>query len=135
LREETIDLKPLALAEYDVFKTLSDGHMAVFRAGRDFLYVLQADGAFFIFSHTPGAPAGGRKKLEKDEKSLAILKNLIKIAESAYEVTFSKTMDIRGVMVSAEEGILELFPIESGEGGVDIEFIIPGEKGGEEVVG
>jgi hypothetical protein len=124
--KETIDLKPLALTEDDFNAALSDGHMAVLRAGRDFLYILRKDAAFFMFSHTPGLPDGGRKKLPDDEKSRAILKNLVNIADSGYEVIFSKTMDIRGVLVSAEEGILELFPIDDEMGGVDIEFVIPG---------
>ncbi|MDR1068502.1 MAG: hypothetical protein LBL36_04575 [Clostridiales Family XIII bacterium] len=133
--EETIDLKPLALAEDDVFTALSDGHMAVLRAGRDFLYILRKDAAFFMFSHMPGSPEGGRKRLPEDEKSVAIVRNLIKIADSAYEVTFAEAMDVRGVMVSAEEGILELFPIGDEEGGADIEFVIPGENGEDEFAG
>jgi hypothetical protein len=127
--EETIDLKPLALIEDDFHAALSDGHMAVLRAGRDFLYVLRKDAAFFMFSHTPGSPDGGRKRMPDDEKSRAILKNLVKIADSGYEVGFAETMDVRGVMAGAEEGILELFPIEADAGGADIEFAIPGEGG------
>jgi len=125
--QDTIDLKPLALTEDDFFNALSDGHMVVFRSERDFLYILRKDAAFFMFSHTPGAEEGGRKKYPEDEKSLAIVKNLVKISDSAYEVTFSEEMDTMGVMVSAEQGILELFPMEGDVGGADIEFVIPGE--------
>ncbi|MDR2610902.1 MAG: hypothetical protein LBC58_05545 [Clostridiales Family XIII bacterium] len=123
--EETIDLKPLALTEKDFYAALSDGHMAVLRSGRDFLYILHKNAAFFMFSHTPGSPDGGRKNMPDDEKSRALLKNLVKIADRGYEVTFSETMDIVGVMAGAEEGILELFPIEEEAGGADIEFVIP----------
>jgi hypothetical protein len=126
--EDTIDLKPLALTEDNFFEALSNGHMAVLRSERDFLYILRKDAAFFMFSHTPGSSDGGRKKLPEDEQSLAIMKNLVKISENAYEVTFSEDMDVRGVMVSAEQGILELFPMEDNTGGADIEFVIPGEE-------
>jgi hypothetical protein len=127
--EETIDIKPLALTEDDFNAALSGGHMVALRSGRDFLYILRKDAAFFMFSHTPGSPDGGRRRMPDDEKSRAIVKNLVKISDSGYDVTFAETMDVRGVMAAAEEGILELFPITGAAGGADIEFIIPGEAG------
>ena len=126
--EEIIDLKPLELKEDQLHETLDSGNMIVLRSQSDFIYIVRKDNSFFLFSHRPGSAEGGRKKYEDDEKGRAILKNLVSIAEFMYEASFDDSMDIRGVMVSAEEGILSMFPLDDSMGGMEIEFEIPGEK-------
>ena len=114
-----------------VLKELSDGNMVIVRSKNDFLYMLEFDGQFHMFFHAAGAPGGGQKQFPKDEKYIAVVKKLAGLADGVYKATFDKDMNLYGVMATAEEGILSMFPGNMGDDDV-IEFILPGEMESDE---
>ena len=120
----------LNLFEKDGAKMLEElgkGNMVVARSKNEFLYILDFDGKFHMFSHTPGAPGGGQKQFPKDEKYTAVIDKIAILSDFMYLVEFDKDMNIYGVMASAEEGILSLFPGDDRDKDrdSDIEFILP----------
>jgi hypothetical protein len=47
------------------------------------------------------------------------------MSDAIYMAEFDKALNIYGVMASAEEGILSMFPGDDRENDSDIEFILP----------
>ena len=124
----------LALLQKDgesILKALEKGDMVVARSTADFLYVVDFDGEYHMFNHTPGAPGGGQKRFPKDEKHRAMVRKLADLSETMYVAEFNKEMNIYSVMASAEDGILSMFPGSESDGDGDLEFIVPGEGKGE----
>jgi hypothetical protein len=122
---ENVNLSMLPKDGDRMLEELEKGHMVIVRSKNDFLYILDFDGKFHMFFHTPGAPGGGQKQFEKDEKHIATVRKLADLSDSVYMATFDKGLNLYGVLATAEEGILSLFPGEDREGDGDIEFILP----------
>jgi hypothetical protein len=99
--------------------------MVVARSGRNFLYILDRDGIFSMFTHTPGAPGGGRKQFPKDDRHVALVRKITDISDHVYLAEFGEEMDLFGVMYAAEEGILSMFPGDDRDADGSIEFEIP----------
>ncbi|MDR1588699.1 MAG: hypothetical protein LBS51_00715 [Oscillospiraceae bacterium] len=89
------------------------------------MYILERDGEFHMFSHTPGAPGGGQKRFPKDEKHTAVIRRIADLSDSVYLVEFGGELDIYGVMYSAEEGILSMFPGDDRDGDAVVDFELP----------
>ncbi|MBN2039785.1 MAG: hypothetical protein JW864_07075 [Spirochaetes bacterium] len=111
-----------------IIDELKKGNMVIARSGNDFLYMLDKDSEFHLFTHSPGSQQGGKKQFPKDEKHTAIMRNFANLADTLYLVIFDKSFDIFGVMYSAEEGILNMFPGNDRDADEDIEFIIPDKE-------
>ena len=111
-----------------ILKELAAGNMVIARSKNDFLYVLDFDDQFHMFSHTPGAPGGGQKQFPKNEKYTATVRKIADMSDSLYMAEFDKNLNIYGVMATAEEGILSMFPGDDRDGDEDVEFIVP-ERG------
>lgn len=124
---ENVSLEPLPKEGDRLLAELGQGHMVIVRSKNDFLYVLDFDGTFHMFSHTPGAPGGGQKQFPKDEKYTAVIRKLADLSDAVYKAEFSREQNLYGVMASAEEGILSLFPGMDRDKDSDIEFVIPNE--------
>ena len=122
---DEISLGRLSNAGGVLLEELEKGKMAIVRSKNDFLYIVEFDGQFHMFSHTPGAPGGGQKQFVKDEKHIAIITKLTELADHVYSVEFDKSMNLYGVMATAEEGILHLYPGDDRDSDSDIEFHIP----------
>jgi hypothetical protein len=108
-----------------ITKELAEGKMVVSRSKNDFLYILDYGDEYHLFAHSPTSPCGGQKRLLKDEKHTAIIRNVANLADSLFMVEFNKAFNIYGVMYSAEKGILSMFPGNDGDAGEDIEFCVP----------
>ena len=108
-----------------MLKELSDGNMVIARSKNEFLYILDFDGQFHMFSHTPGAPGGGQRQFPKDEKYIATVRNLANISDAVYVAEFEKSLNLYGVMSTAEEGILAMFPGEDRDVDGIIDFGAP----------
>ncbi|NLA88040.1 MAG: hypothetical protein GX847_12330 [Clostridiales bacterium] len=122
---ENINLDILPKEGGRLLEELENGLMVIVRSKNDFLYILDFDGKFHMFSHTPGAPGGGQKQFPKDEKHTAVIRKLADLADAVYKAEFDKGLNLYGVMASAEEGILSLFPGNDRDKDSDIEFVIP----------
>lgn len=122
---ENVNLNVLPKEGERLLEELGKSNMVITRSKNDFLYILEFNNTFHMFSHTPGAPGGGQKQFPKDEKYTAVIRKLADLSDAVYVAEFDKNLNIYGVMVSAEEGILSLFPGKDRDNDADIEFIIP----------
>lgn len=104
----TLDLLPKEGER--VLHELKNGNMIVFRSKNDFLYALEFNGQYHMFSHSIGAPGGGQRQFDVNEKYTASVKKLADLADSVYLCVFDKSMNLYGVMQSAEDGIIAMFP-------------------------
>jgi hypothetical protein len=111
-----------------VQEELAKGNIVVARSKNDFLYILDEGGDYVLFSHTAGSPGGGRKTFPKNEKYTAVIRNFFEISDSRFLVEYDKTMDLFGVLASAEEGILTMYPGEDRDADESVEFIVPESK-------
>ena len=108
-----------------ILKELEAGNMVVTRSKNDFLYILDFDGQFHMFSHTPGSPDGGRRQFPKDEKYTATVRKLADISDAVYLVEFDKSLNLYGVMYAADEGILSMFPGDDRDSDGMVDFGAP----------
>ena len=122
---ENIDLNLLPKEGARLLEELGKGNMVIARSKNDFLYILEFDNKFHMFSHTPGAPGGGQKQFPRDEKYTAVIRKIADLSDALSMVEFDKQLNLYGVMVSAEEGILSMFPGNDRDSDSDIEFILP----------
>jgi hypothetical protein len=126
--DNIINLELLPNDGNKIIAVLSSGNMIVARSKNDFLYIIDKNNEYHLFSHSPGSQNGGRKRFPKNEKYTAIIRNFANLADSLYLVIYEKTFDIYGVMYSAEEGILNMFPGSDRESDEDIDFIVPDKE-------
>ena len=125
---DNIDLDLLPKDGERALKELSDGNMVIMRSKNDFLYMLDFDDQFHMFSHTPGAPGGGQRQFPKDEKHIATVSKLADISDAVYMAAFDKGMNLYGVMYTAEEAILEMFPGGDRDADGMVDFGLPDEE-------
>ncbi|MDR2664828.1 MAG: hypothetical protein LBC21_00935 [Oscillospiraceae bacterium] len=122
---EIINLDVLPKDGERLAEELEKGNMVAARSAGDFLYIIEREGYFTMFSHSIGAPGGGRRQFPKDDKHRAAIRKIAEMSDSVFLVEFDPSLNIYGVMYSAEEGILSMFP-GGGEGGdAEVEFEIP----------
>ena len=124
---ENVNLDLLPKDGERVLEELAKGNMVIARSKNDFLYMLDFDGQFHMFSHTPGAPGGGQRQFPKDEKHLATVRKLADISDAVYLAEFDKDLNIYGVMYTAEEGILAMFPGDDRDSDGMVDFGLPEE--------
>ncbi|MDR1217809.1 MAG: hypothetical protein LBJ99_04380 [Oscillospiraceae bacterium] len=127
---EKIDLDLLPKDGERIVGELEAGNMVAARSRNDFLYIIERDGQFHMFSHTSGAPGGGKRQFPKNEKYTAAVRKLADVSDSVYLVSFDAGYDIYGVMYSAEEGILAMFPGDDRDGDAVVDFGIPDPETG-----
>ena len=125
--DDIIDLEVLGREGDKLLAALKEGKLVCARSRDDFLYILEKEGEYHLFTHHLGAPEGGSKRFPVDEKYTAMMKSLATVADAVFGVTFDPAMDLFGVMASAEHGILSLFPGAEDDGNGVITFTVPGE--------
>ncbi|MDR2615901.1 MAG: hypothetical protein LBC28_04910 [Oscillospiraceae bacterium] len=103
-------------------RELAAGNMVIARSGNDFLYIAELNGLFHMFTHTPGAAGGGQRQFPKNEKYTASVRKLAELSDAMYVCVFDRAMNLYGVLQSAEEGILSLFPGADRDTDADVEF-------------
>ena len=123
---ENINLDLLPKDGERMLVELAAGNMVIARSKNTFLYIIEFSGQFHMFMHTPGAPGGGQRQFPKDEKNMAIVRKLADISDAVYMAEYDKSLNLYGVMYTAEEGILELFPGNDRESDGMVDFGLPG---------
>ena len=119
---EDVSLDVLPKDGERVLKELEAGNMVIARSKSDFLYIVEFDEQFHMFTHVPGAPGGGQRQFPKDEKYIATVRNLANISDSVYVAEFDKRLNLYGVMSTAEDGILSMFPGEDRDNDGVVDF-------------
>lgn len=126
--DDIIDLEVLGKEGEKLLAALEEGKLVVARSKDDFLYILEKDGEYHLFTHHLGSPEGGSKRFPKDEKYTAMMKSLATVSDAVFGAAFAQDMDLFGVMASAEHGILSMFPGEGEDEDGVITFSVPGEE-------
>ncbi|MDR0852198.1 MAG: hypothetical protein LBN36_06860 [Clostridiales Family XIII bacterium] len=133
LDQPIINLELLPPDEKKMLDVLERGDMVACRSGNDFLYIMieKKTNSFRVFSHSPGLPEGGTQIFPRDEKNNALIGKFVQIADAAYMIELEEHLNLFGVMASAEDGILSMFPSGDKDQDGEIEFMIPESDGGE----
>ena len=130
---ENVNLDVLPKDGERMLNALADGRMVIARSKNDFLYILDFGNEFHMFSHTPGAPGGGQKKFPKNEKYMATVRKIADMSDAVYTAEFDKGLNIYGVMATAEEAILTMFPGDDRSGDGMVDFSIPDRQDEEDM--
>ena len=109
--EENICMEQLPKDGKKLEEALEQGKLVVTRVADDFLYFLDGGDVYRMFSHSAGKPQAGRRMQPKDERMPEMLAALAQEADALFSVEFDPAMDIPTVLYSAEEAILETFPM------------------------
>jgi hypothetical protein len=109
-----------------IIEELSKGNIVAARSKNEFMYMMDEAGEYRLFSHTPGAPGGGRKAFPKNEKHAALIRSFAGMSDALFLVEFDRGMNLFGVLASAEEGILSMFPGDNRDADGMVEFHVPG---------
>lgn len=124
-----LELSVLAADGETLMSALKDGLMVIARSQDNFMYVYEDGGSYRLFTHTPGEEQGGQKQFPKDEKYSAIVKNIASVADSMFSVKFDKSLSIYPVMFTAEQAVLNTFPLKTlTQEHEQVEFFIHGQE-------
>lgn len=126
--ENNIKLDVLPKDGDRIIAELSKGNIVAARSKNDFMYMMDEGGEYRLFSHTPGSPDGGRKTFPKDEKHTATIRSFAEVSDALFLIEFDRKMNFYGVLASAEEGILSMYPGDDRDADETVEFFIPEEK-------
>ena len=106
-QEDRVSLAPLAKDGEKLMACLEAGHMAGILSKSEVLYAFIHQGMYRCFIHPLGAEEGRQKAFPMDEAHRAVIKNLADLADQLFEIRYGPDMHPMGVMVAAEQGIIE----------------------------
>lgn len=89
-----------------MMQIIENGGMVAIVSGMEVMYTFVYNNQYQCFIHKFDAPDGRRKGWEMNERNRAMLKNLDSAADQLFEITFQPDMNLMGVMVAAERGII-----------------------------
>lgn len=104
-------------------EVLSEGKLLVLRTKDEFIYFLDAGDQYRMFNHTAGQYQAGRRVQMKGSKDDEMFAAAAKAVDSAFSVEFDPAMDIPSVLYSAEEAILQAYPMVGEEEKVDFSAV------------
>lgn len=99
----------LQLLEKDgekLLAALNEGNIVAVLSQMEIMYVFIFRDAYQCFIHKMDAEEGRRKTWEINERNTAMLKNLTAVADQLFEIVPKPGMNLMGVMVAAERGII-----------------------------
>lgn len=123
--KDTIVIDMLRKDGDGILEELSRGNMVAARSKNSFIYFVEDDGEYRLFYHIPGAQSAGRKSLPKNEKHNAVIRSFARMSDTLFLVEYDRGMNLAGVLASAEEGILIMFPGDDRAEDGMIEFFVP----------
>ena len=106
-QQDKVSLAPLAKDGDKLMACLEAGHMAGILSKNEVLYAFIYQGMYRCFIHPLGAEEGRQKAFPMDEAHRAVIKNLAGLADQLFEIQYGPDMHPMGVMVAAEQGIIE----------------------------
>jgi len=119
---EIINIEPIQKDGEKVLSELKNKRMVVARSSDDFLYVIDFQNQFHMFSHTVGAAGGGQRQFPKNEKYRATVKKVAELADSVFSIEYDREMNLYSVMATAEDAILSMFPSGDRDKDASVEF-------------
>ncbi len=112
-------------------KVLADGGMVARLSGMEIVYTFIYRNQYQCFIHKLDAEEGRRKGWEMNERNRAMLKNLPSAADQLFEIRFKPDMNLMGVMVAAERGIINFLDYIGALPAEDTDFMSWQNKEGE----
>jgi hypothetical protein len=100
-------------------QVLSEGKLLVLRTRDEFLYFLDGGDEYLMFNHTAGQVQAGRRKQPKTDKDGEMFAGAAKAVDTAFSVEFDPQVDIPTLLYSAEEAILQAYPMVGEEEKID----------------
>ena len=122
-REEKVEIGPLSKDGEKMMKSIEDGNMIAVLSGNEIMYTFIYRKMYQCFIHPIGSDSGRHKAWNMNERNRAMLKNLDSTADQLFEIKFGKEMDFMGVMVSAEQGIVNFLHSLGQYPGEDVDFM------------
>lgn len=116
---EDICLEQLPKEGAKMIETLEAGKLLVVRYRDDFVYFLDAGDNYQMFSHTAGQTNAGRRIQPKSQTKPEMFEKTAENVDMIFSVEFDRSMDIPTVLYSAENAILETFPMVGEEEKID----------------
>ena len=110
-QEDKVSLAPLAKDGEKLMACLEAGHMVGILSKNEVLSAFVYQGMYRCFIHPLGAEEGRQKAFPMDEEHRAVIKNLANLADQLFEIQFGPDMHPMGVMVAAEQGIIEFLDL------------------------
>jgi len=120
--KEIINIEPVGKDGDTILNELKKERMVIARSSDDFLYIVDFQGQYHMFSHTIGAAGGGQRQFPKNEKYRATVKKVVELADAVFSVEYDRQMNLYGVMATAEDAILSMFPSGDREKDAVVEF-------------
>ena len=114
-----------------LMKVLEDGGMVAVLSGMEIMYTFIYNNQYQCFIHKFDAEDGRRKSWEMNERNRAMLKNLPSAADQLFEIKFKPDMNLMGVMVAAERGIINFLDYIGALPAEDTDFMSWQNKEGE----
>ena len=118
-----IELGPLGKEKGKIKKSLKDGSMVAVLSGMEIMYIMLIRGMYHCFIHPLDSDEGRRKAWEDNERNAAMLDNLYSAADALFEIKFSKDLNLMGVMVTAERGIINYLDMTGNLPARDMDFM------------
>lgn len=118
-RKESIGLEQLPKDGKRMQQALEEGKLLVLRTKDEFIYFLDGEGVYRMFKHTAGQFRADRRVQRKSPQDEEMFAGAAKAVDMAFSVEFDPKMDIPSVLYSAEEAILQAYPMVGEEQKID----------------
>ena len=116
-----------------MLQVMEEGGMVAVLSGMEIMYTFIYHHQYQCFIHKFDAEEGRRKSWEMNERNRAMLKNLPSAADQLFEIKFQPGMDLLGVMVAAEQGIIRFLDYIGALPAEDQDFMSWQDKEGESI--
>lgn len=118
-----VRLSPLSKDGEKLLTALDKGNMAAILSGMEIMYVFIDKRGFECFIHPIGSEEGRHKSIPNDEPGRAVIKNLASLADQLFEVSMDEGMHYMGIMVAAEQGIVDFLDMTGNLPAEDFDFM------------
>lgn len=104
--EDKVQLSFLDKEKANLIDNVEDGDMVAILSGMEVMYVFLYGGEYRCVIHKFDSEDARQKAFERNARNRATLNHLNSAADHLFLVKFQKGMDLVGVMVAAERGII-----------------------------
>ena len=118
-----VELGPLGKEKGKILNSLRAGNMVAVLSGMELMYVYALHGDYHCFIHPLDSEEGRHKAFEASERNSAMLDNLYSASDALFEIRFAPELNLMGVMVTAERGIVRYLDMTGNLPARDMDFM------------
>ena len=122
-RRNDVELAPMKKDGDKLMEALESGKMVAVLSGLEIMYVFILRSQYQCFIHKMDAEEGRRKAWVMSERNTAMLKNLAPVCDALFEIGMKPDMNLMGVMVAAEKGIIAYLDMTGQLPAEDMDFM------------